>query len=99
MKLSIIIVCWNDLKVIVECLKSVYAETKATEFELIVSDNGSTDGSPEYIRQHFPKVRVIENKANLAYAEGNNVGIRVAEGDYVLLLNPDTIILRGAFDK
>ncbi len=99
MKLSIIIVCWNDLKVVADCLKSVYAETSAVDFEVIVSDNGSTDGSPQYIRQHFPEVRVIENRANLAYAEGNNVGIRVAQGEYVLLLNPDTIILERALEK
>jgi hypothetical protein len=99
MKLSIIIVCWNDLEVVVECLKSVYSETGAIDFEVIVSDNGSTDGSPEYIRQHFPKVRLIENRANLAYAQGNNVGIRVAQGEYVLLLNPDTVIHDRALEK
>ena len=99
MKLSIIIVCWNDLKVIIECLRSVYAETTEVDFEVIVSDNGSTDGSAEQIRQQFPKVRVIENGANLAYAQGNNVGIRVARGEYVLLLNPDTIIHDHALDK
>jgi GT2 family glycosyltransferase len=99
MKLSIVIVCWNDLKVIVECLKSIYLETNAVDFEVIVSDNGSTDGSSDYIRQHFPKVKVIENGANLAYAQGNNVGIQVASGEYVLLLNPDTVVHNHALDK
>ncbi len=99
MKLSIIIVCWNDLKVIKECLKSLYAETSAIDFEVIVSDNDSTDGSPAYIRQHFPRAQVVENGANLGYGKGNNVGIRIAQGEYILLLNPDTIVCDRAFEK
>jgi GT2 family glycosyltransferase len=99
MKLSIIIVCWNDLRVIAECLRSVYSETTTIDFEVIVSDNGSTDGSPAYIRQHFPAAQIIENGVNLAYAQGNNVGIRVARGEFVLLLNPDTIIHDHALEK
>jgi GT2 family glycosyltransferase len=99
MKLSVIIVCWNDFKVIVNCLKSIYAETKSIEFEVIVSDNGSTDGSPAYIREHFPQVQLIENGANLGYGRSNNVGIRRARGEYILMLNPDTILLDRTFEK
>lgn len=98
MKLSIVILCWNDLKVIRDCLASIYATTHSTEFEVIVSDNGSTDGSIEFIRQQFPQVRLIENGANLRFAKGNNVGIRASQGEYVLILNPDTIIHDGALD-
>lgn len=99
MKLSIVIICWNDLKVIKECLSSIYAETRALDFEIIVSDNGSTDGSVDYIRENFPKVRIVQNGANLGFAKGNNAGIRVAEGEYVLILNPDTIIHDKALQK
>jgi GT2 family glycosyltransferase len=99
MKLSIVIICWNDLKVIVDCLKSIFSETRTFEYEVIVSDNGSTDGSVPFIREHFPQVRLIENKANLGFAKGNNAGIRVAQGDFVLILNPDTIIHRQALEK
>jgi GT2 family glycosyltransferase len=99
MKLSIIIVCWNDLKVIAECLRSVYSETTKIDFEVIVSDNGSTDGSPAFIRKHFPDVQIIENGVNLAYARGNNIGIRVARGEYILMLNPDTIIRDHALER
>ena len=53
MKLSIVIICWNDLKVIANCLKSIFEETKNISFEVIVSDNGSADGSIDYIRQNF----------------------------------------------
>ena len=99
MKLSIIILCWNDLKVITDCIRSIYASTHSTEFEIIVSDNGSTDGSIEFIRKEFPQVRVIENGVNLRFAKGNNVGIQASTGEYVLILNPDTIIHDGTLDK
>ena len=81
MKLSIVIICWNDLKVISDCLRSIFEGTHATDFEVIVSDNGSTDGSLEFIRRTYPRARVIENRANLGFAKGNNVGIRASEGE------------------
>jgi len=99
MKLSIVILCWNDLKVIRDCLRSIYDGTHATDFEVIVSDNGSTDGSIEFIHQNYPRTRVLENGANLGFAKGNNVGIRASRGKYVLILNPDTIIHDGSLDK
>jgi len=68
------------------------------EFEVIVSDNGSTDGSIEHIRREFPKTQVIENGVNLRFAKGNNVAIRASRGEYVLILNPDTIIHEGTLD-
>lgn len=99
MKLSIVILCWNDLKVIGDCLQSLYAGTHSTEFEVIVSDNGSTDGSVEFVQERFPRVHLIENAVNLRFAKGNNVGIRASQGEYVLILNPDTIIHDGTLDK
>jgi hypothetical protein len=98
-RLSIVILCWNDFKLISNCLNSIFAGVHSTEFEVIVSDNGSTDGSPERIREAFPQVRVIENGENLRFSKGNNVGIRATEGDYVLILNPDTIIHDGSLDR
>lgn len=99
MKLSIIILCWNDLKVIGDCLRSIYETSDANSLEVIVSDNGSTDGSIEYIRSHYPQVRVIENGTNLGFAKGNNAGIRESNGQYVLILNPDTIIHNDALER
>ena len=99
MKLSIIILCWNDRRVIEGCLKSIYAYSYSTDFEVIVSDNGSTDESIGFIRENYPQVQVIENGRNLRFAKANNVGIRVARGEYVLILNPDTIIHDGALDR
>jgi GT2 family glycosyltransferase len=99
MKLSIVIICWNDWKVIENCLRSIFETTHGIDYEVIVSDNGSTDGSVEKIRHQFPSVRLIENRANLGFARGNNVGIREARGEYVLILNPDTIIHGGSLDR
>jgi glycosyltransferase involved in cell wall biosynthesis len=62
MKLSIVIICWNDLRVIRDCLRSIFEGTHTTEFEVIVSDNGSVDDSIEFIRKHYPKVTVVENQ-------------------------------------
>lgn len=99
MKLSIVILCWNDRRVICDCLESVYRSTHRIEFEVIVSDNGSTDGSAEEIRARFPRVCVIENGRNLRFSKGNNVGIAASRGEYILILNPDTIIHDGALDR
>lgn len=99
MKLSIVIICWNDWKVIESCLRSIFESTTKTQFEVIVSDNGSTDGSVERIRVQFPAVRVVENNANLGFAKGNNAGIREASGEYILILNPDTIVHAGSLDR
>ena len=99
MKLSIVIICWNDWKVIGDCLRSIFEQTTNLRFEVIVSDNGSTDGSVDSIRREFPRARIVENGANLGFAKGNNAGIRVAQGEYVLILNPDTIIRDRALEK
>jgi GT2 family glycosyltransferase len=99
MKLSIVVICWNDWKVIENCLRSIFDCTHRIEYEVIVSDNGSTDGSVEKIRQRFPTVELVENRANLGFARGNNSGIREARGEYVLILNPDTIMHEGSLDR
>jgi len=99
MKLSIVILCWNDRKVIADCLQSILVNTHSTEFEVIVSDNGSIDGSVEFIRTSYPSVQVIENGRNLRFAKANNVGIRASRGEYVLILNPDSLIHDGTLDR
>jgi GT2 family glycosyltransferase len=94
-----VILCWNDSQIIGDCLRSIYAGTHSTEFEIIVSDNGSTDGSVELLRKTFAEVRVIENGSNLRFSKGNNVAIWATTGEYVLILNPDTIIHEGSLDR
>jgi GT2 family glycosyltransferase len=99
MRLSIVILCWNDRKVIGDCLRSIYAETQLESYEVIVSDNGSNDGSIEFIKAEHPQVHIIENGRNLRFAKANNVGIRACHGEYILILNPDTIIHEGTLDR
>lgn len=87
----IIILCWNGKKWLQACLSSVIS-TQYPNFRVLLVDNGSTDGSKEYVRKHFPEVELLLNKKNLGYAEGNNRGIRLAlkkGADYVALLNQD----------
>lgn len=99
MKLSVVIICWNDLKVISDCLCSIFAGTRSLDFEVVISDNGSTDGSTEFIRRNYPSVRIIENRANLGFAKGNNAGIAASRGEYILILNPDTIVHDATLDR
>lgn len=98
LQLSVVIICWNDWKVLKDCLESIYKCTHSISFEVIVSDNGSSDGSIEHVRRNFPQVKILENNANLGFAKGNNVGIGAAQGEYILILNPDTIIHENSLD-
>jgi len=98
-KLSIVILCWNDKRLIENCLRSIYATTRTSHFEVIVSDNGSTDGSLDLIRENYRDVRLIENGRNLRFAKANNAGIRASRGEYILILNPDTLIHAGTLDQ
>ncbi len=100
-KLSVVILCWNDQKVIHDAIRSIYECTHSISFEVIVSDNGSAEGCVEGIRAAFPhpNLRIVENKANLGFSKGNNEGIKAANGQYILILNPDTVIHPDALDK
>ncbi|MCC6586648.1 MAG: glycosyltransferase family 2 protein [Bryobacterales bacterium] len=99
MTLSIVIICWNDWHFLKACLSSLLTDTYGVDYEIIVSDNGSTDGSVERVRECFPSVRVIENGANVGFAKGNNAGIREAVGEYILILNPDTVVHPGSLSR
>ena len=92
MKLSIIIVNYNVKYFLEQCLCSVRAAIAGMEAEVLVVDNHSADGSVEYLRPRFPEVTFIENKDNPGFAKANNQAIRISSGEYVLLLNPDTVI-------
>ncbi|MHB0913496.1 MAG: glycosyltransferase family 2 protein [Armatimonadota bacterium] len=96
MNLSILIVNWNTRELLARCIESVYAHPPAVDFEVVVVDNASTDGSAAMVRERFPDVRLIANAENAGYAEGNNQGLRVSAGRHVLLLNPDTEVRPGA---
>jgi len=96
---SIVIVNWNTRAIVSNCLRSVFEETDKIKFEVIIVDNASTDGSVEMIREEFPEVIIICNKSNRGFAAANNQGIQIGRGEYVLLLNSDTIILDNAISK
>lgn len=93
---SIIIVNYNTKDLTRNCLKSVFEQTKNISFEVIVSDNGSNDGSIEMIKSDFPQVVFIENNANLGFGVANNRGLKIAKGKYIFYLNSDTVLLNNA---
>jgi GT2 family glycosyltransferase len=99
MILSIVIVNWNTCDILRDCLESVYLETKGVQSEVIVIDNASEDNSVEMVHCDFPDVILIENQENRGFAAANNQGICVAKGRYVLLLNPDTIVLDRTIER
>ena len=96
---SIIIVNWNTRELVCDCIESVYKNTATVQYEIIVIDNASKDGSLDAIEKKFPQVRLIKNFSNRGFAAGNNQGMTVAKGRYILLLNSDTLVLERAIDK
>jgi GT2 family glycosyltransferase len=98
MDLSIVIVNWNTRDILLRCLASIYEGRGKRAFEVWVVDNGSTDGSPEAVRERFPRARLIENKKNLGFARANNQALRKIKSPYVALLNSDTLLTPGAVD-
>lgn len=95
MKLSVVIVNYNVRELLSECIKSVNTAMTGLDGDIYVVDNNSSDGSVDYIRDHFPDVHVIANSDNQGFAHANNQAIRQTNSDYVLLLNPDTVVFEG----
>ena len=91
---SVVILTYNARDLLLKCVDSVVQASEGMAVEIIVSDNGSNDGTQEAIRQRFPDVVLVENNANLGYSGGNNRGIEVSRGRHVLILNPDTVLDR-----
>ena len=93
MEISIIIVNYNTCDLTLQCLQSVYEKTVDVGFEVIVVDNASSDNSVEMIKKMFPQVKIIESVENLGFGKANNLGVKYANGDYLFLLNSDTILI------
>ena len=96
MKLSIVIVSYNVSDLLKACIESIYNTHGDLSLEMLVVDNASTDDSVLMVRQQLPDVKLIANETNRGFAAANNQAIRMAQGEYILLLNPDTIVRSGA---
>ena len=99
MKLSVVIVNYNVACFLEQALTSVYKALANVEGEVFVVDNNSVDNSLTMIRQKFPQVHLIANTENVGFARANNQAIRISTGEYVLLLNPDTVVEQDTFEK
>lgn len=99
MKLSIIILNYNVRYFLELCLQSVEAAIANLDAEIIVVDNNSTDESCQMVKQKFPNVTLIENTENVGFSKGNNIGVQHAKGEYLCILNPDTVIPEHCFEE
>ncbi len=97
--LSIVIVSFNTQEILEKCLRSLEKVKKEANFEIIVSDNGSTDGSVQMVKRDFPSVKLVENNKNLGFAAGNNMAKSHIKSEYVLFLNSDTIVKKDALKE
>lgn len=99
MTLSIVIVNYNTEALLKDCLQSVYAGANGTPLSIWVVDNNSRDNSVAMVKSCFPKVQVVENRCNVGFSKANNLVISRSQSDYVLLLNPDTLIIGDAIER
>ncbi len=97
--ISIVIVTWNGKKVVSQCLESLRRYGENRSVEILVVDNGSTDGTAEHIRREFPFAKLIVNPSNLGFARANNIGIAQSTGEFVCLVNSDVEVPEGCLEK
>ncbi|MDD4646304.1 MAG: glycosyltransferase family 2 protein, partial [Bacteroidales bacterium] len=98
-RISVIIVSYNVRFFLEQCLKSVYRAGQGIPMEVFVVDNNSADGSCVMVRDQFPEVILIENTENTGFSKANNQAMRIAAGEYQLILNPDTVVEESTFQK
>jgi len=98
-RLTIVIVTFNSAADIGTCLESIPAAARHTDYDVIVVDNASADGTAALVRERWPHVRVVDAGGNLGFARANNLGIRATAGELVLLLNPDAVPGDDAIDR
>jgi O-antigen biosynthesis protein len=99
MKLSVVIVNYNVKHFLDQCLQSVFKAVANMEAEVFVVDNNSVDGSVEMVNEKFPQVHCIANKVNTGFSKANNQAMEISKGEYILLLNPDTVVEEDTFEK
>jgi N-acetylglucosaminyl-diphospho-decaprenol L-rhamnosyltransferase len=98
-ELSVVVVSYNTRELLHRCLVSVVAECERVAIEVVVVDNASEDGSAAMVTADFPAVRLLASPDNLGFARGCNVGVGASKGDWVVLLNPDTVVQAGALER
>lgn len=96
---SIIIINYNTFRMTSDCIRSIYQHTNAIPFEIILVDNASTEKNPKDFLQEFPELILIESKTNSGFAGGNNLGIAASKGEFILLLNSDTLLTEDSISK
>lgn len=99
MQLSVIILNYNVRYFLELCVRSVQKAVANLDAEIIVVDNNSTDDSCAMMRARFPQIKLIENKENSGFPKGNNIGVAAANGEYICILNPDTVVAEDTFEK
>ena len=99
MQLSVIILNYNVRYFLEQCVLSVQKALEGIDSEIIVIDNASSDDSCEMMKTKFPHIKLIENKDNLGFPKGNNIGVAQAKGEYICILNPDTVVAEDTFTK
>lgn len=100
--ISVIIVNYNVKELLEQCINSIFSSSANLNVEIIVVDNNSFDGSIEHLKIKFPndqRLKLIESPVNLGFAKANNLGAKRAKGEYLLILNPDTILQEDTLDK
>ena len=96
--LTIIITCYNTRDIVRDCLHSIYKHPPSETYEIILVDDASTDGTSEMVRATFPEIRLLRNESNQNYSSSNNRALDEARGEFVLLLNNDTLVPPLAFE-
>lgn len=99
MQLSVIILNYNVRYFLEQCVLSVQAALQNIDGEIIVIDNNSSDDSCQMMKTRFPHIKLIENKENSGFPKGNNIGVAEAKGEYICILNPDTVVAEDTFAK
>ncbi len=100
MDISIVIVSYNVKEYIISCIQSIYKHSKSNySFEIVIVDNNSHDGTTDSLIKYFPKISLIENKHNAGFSSAVNQGVKICQGKYIFILNPDTLFVEDALGK